>query len=112
MTNENILHDYFSLLEKTLTENNLLNKPHLIFNCDELGIVLNKMSQKVVVPVAQRRAFVVSCGSSDHISAHNVVSADGGWLPPMIIFKGSFPGGHTTQMAQSIAYMPRVTQVS
>ena len=58
-----------------------------------MGVILNKMSQKVVVPVAQRRAFVISCGSSEHISAHNVVSADGRALPPMIIFKGCFPGG-------------------
>ena len=39
-SNPETLTLYYNLLEKTLIENDLLNKPHLLFNCDETGFSL------------------------------------------------------------------------
>ena len=39
---EEIIRGYFDVLEETLTTNGLKNKPHLIYNCDESSLLLNK----------------------------------------------------------------------
>ena len=43
-----ILNSYYDLLEKTLKDNDLLNKPHMIFNCDETGFSLEHKPGKLV----------------------------------------------------------------
>ena len=51
------------------------------------------MSQKVIAPVRSKRVYTLASGTSEHISAHCCVAADGKSIPPMIIFSGGFPGG-------------------
>jgi hypothetical protein len=36
-TNEETINQYFNILEEALIENNILDKPHHIFNLDEQG---------------------------------------------------------------------------
>lgn len=97
MTSENIIKDYFKTLNDVLTQNDLHDKPHLIYNCDETGICLNKSSQKVVVPVRSKHAHSVSIAATEHVSALCCVNAAGTSLPPMIVYAGGFPGGAYTR---------------
>lgn len=93
MTNENTIRTFFNLLKEIYDANDLLKRPQLVFNCDETMVDLNKSSEKVVVPRRQRNAHSVNIASTEHVTALCTVSADGKALPPMIVFKGGFPGG-------------------
>ena len=54
VTSQAIKH-YFNLLEKTLKDNNLLNKPAQIYNVDETGMAYEHRPPKVVTLKGQKR---------------------------------------------------------
>ena len=97
MTNVTVLSEYFELLDQVLTKEGLKDKPHLLYNCDETAIDLNKSTQRVLVPVKQKHSHLRSLGATQHISVHCCVNAAGHALPPFIIFSGGFPGGEYTK---------------
>ena len=43
-----VISDYFQLLTKVLTENDLLNSPSRIYNVDEMGIALDGHAPRVI----------------------------------------------------------------
>ena len=92
----NQLRHYFQLLKTVLESGNFAEHPENIYNCDETIVDLNKSTQKVVVPKRMRTAHSRQVAPTDHISILCCVSAAGRAMPPFIIFKGSFPGGHYT----------------
>jgi len=49
------MNKYFDLLEKTLDECNLRDKPGQIFNIDESGFALSSKSPKYVFEVGKRQ---------------------------------------------------------
>ena len=85
-TTEQVVNQYFKNLHQVLTNNNLTDKPHLIYNFDEKGIQTEHHPPKVLagsdsVPgiTSARSAIttVLACGN-----------ALGTQLPPYFIFKG------------------------
>ena len=48
-TEENMEND-FDVLEQIICDNDLQSRPHLIFNCDETAIILNKSVERVRFP--------------------------------------------------------------
>ena len=92
-TSKEILNQYFDLLESTLKENGLQDKPHLIFNCDESAVALNKSSKYVLVPRRNKRAHFICTANSAHISILCAASASGFALPPMVVFQKGLPAG-------------------
>lgn len=92
-----IISDYFKLLKQTLDEGGFENRPQDIYNCDETIVDLNKCTQKVIIPRRLRSAHTRDVASSEHISINCCVSASGNAIPPMLIFKQSFPGGNYTR---------------
>ncbi len=91
--NPQIVSEYFNLLEKTLTENNILRSPRQNFNCDENFLPLDYTKEKVVTVKGAKNVYCQSLGTSDHITMLCAASAAGFPLPPMIIYAKSFPGG-------------------
>jgi hypothetical protein len=67
MANENVVSDYFALLSDVLDKENLKDKPHLIYNCDKTAINLNKSTQKVIVPIRQKHAYLRKMGSRAYL---------------------------------------------
>jgi len=51
--------EYFDLLKTVLTENNLLGKPHQIYNVDEIGMPFEHRPPKVVTSVGGRKRYEV-----------------------------------------------------
>ena len=88
---EEIVDDYFAVLEETLKSNNLDQIPQLIYNCDEAAVYLNKSSQKVVVPRNSKHCHSLAQGTSEHISVLCCANATGAALPPLIVFAKGFP---------------------
>ena len=81
-----ILDYYFDLLESTLEENGLTEKPCQIFNADESRMSLDLPSLKVVAPMGARHSRVVSTGDKAQISILACCNAAGFAVPPMVIF--------------------------
>ena len=91
MARQDVMDDFFSNLKETLTNNNLLNRPECIFNCDESGFSMEAKLGKVVVPKGAKHSYSQSKGSRTHITTHVCVSASGQVLPPMIIYTENWP---------------------
>ena len=88
-----VVGNYFDLLEKTMTENCLKNKPRQIYNADETFLPLNETKEKAVTLKNSKCVFSQSLGTTEHITLLCGGSASGSALPPMIIYPKSFPGG-------------------
>ena len=85
---EDNMKQYFSLLEKTLTDSNLLNKASLIYNMDETGMPLNAKPFKRVALKGTKKVQGPATGSKSQITVVACANAAGHVLAPMVIFKG------------------------
>ena len=88
---EEIFDDYFAVLEETIKVNHLDQRPHLIYNCDEAAVYLNKSSQKVVVARNSKHCHSLAQGTSEYISVMCCANATGAALPPLIASAKGFP---------------------
>lgn len=81
-----ILDHYYDLLEQTLSDNDLLDKPYQIFNLDETGIPLDPSPPKVVVPKGTKHPSFITTGNRAQITVLSCCNAAGSAMPPMVIF--------------------------
>ena len=94
---EDIIQEYFDVLEDTMRKNDLLDKPHLLFNCDESALVLNKLAKKVLVPRKSKHCHTIATANTQHVSVLCCISAAGSTLPPLIVFSKGLPAGRNFQ---------------
>ena len=81
-----ILNRYYDLLESTLEENNLMDKPCQVFNADESGMPLDPPSLKVVATSGAKHSQVICSGNKAQITILACCNAAGYAMPPMVIF--------------------------
>ena len=81
-----VISNYYDLLERTLVENNLLDKPAQIFNMDETGMPLDPSPPLVVAQRGQKHPSAVGSGDKSQITVLSCCSAAGYALPPFVIF--------------------------
>lgn len=87
--NRKEVNDFFDLLQKTLTDNNLENQPHRIFNMDETGIQLTNVPGKVVAIKGSKCVQTLTPKEKgESISIIACMNAEGVYLPPVLIMKG------------------------
>ena len=91
-----VVKEYFEKLEKTLSENGLMNTPRRLYNCDETFLPLDGTREKVVTCKSAKSTYAQAIGTREHITMLCGASAAGTTLPPMIIFPKAFPGGKYT----------------
>ena len=84
--NPDVINNYFDLLEDTLHDNGLTNRPAQIFNCDETGMSFTHKPPKVVAGVRQRHPYAITSGDKSQITVLACGSAAGYTIPPMVIF--------------------------
>ena len=82
------LSAYFDLLEKTLNEKGLLDKPNFIFNMDESGMPLDHKQLKRIATKGSKKVHGQASGNKSQVTIVACASAAGTVLPPMVIFKG------------------------
>ena len=80
-----VINKYYDLLERTLTDNDLLDKPAQIFNLDETGMPLNPSPPCLVVPRGMKNPNAIGSGDKSQITVLACCSASGYALPPIII---------------------------
>lgn len=86
MTSEVIVNSYFQNLEKAMLKQNVLDKPHRIFNVDEKGISLDHKPPHIVS--CSDGPLAVTTGKSKTITILGCGSAGGVAIPPYFIFPG------------------------
>lgn len=85
---EEVVNTFFDMYEKKLKENDLLDKPHRIYNLDETGLNTDRRSDAVFVRKQSRDAYIKSPTSGKTTySVLFAVSASGKFLPPFVIYK-------------------------
>ena len=81
-----VITQYFDLLKATLHDNDLIDKPAQILNCDETGMPLDQLPKYVVAERGQKHPRAVTTGSKKQVTVLACVSAAGYSLPPLVIF--------------------------
>ena len=81
-----VINNYFDLLEETLIDNDLMEKPCQIFNCDESGFPLDPPALSVIAQRGQKHPYSVSGGDKTQITVLVCCSAGGYVIPPFIVF--------------------------
>ena len=84
-TDTEVFCRYFDLLESTLSEYDLLDKPTQIFNMDETGVPLNPDLPKCVFKRGTKNPISVTPGDKSQMTVVGCVSAAGYCIPPMVI---------------------------
>lgn len=82
------IHEYFTLLENTITKLGLQNKPENIWNLDETSFCTDPSKTKVVGGKNLSCTRTVSTSGRENITVLMAASALGDKVPPLIIFKG------------------------
>ncbi|XP_019851197.1 PREDICTED: uncharacterized protein LOC109581489 isoform X16 [Amphimedon queenslandica] len=82
-----ILNKYFDTLEETLTDNDILNRPVHIFNCDETGMPLNPKCLKIVDKKGSKNPSYITSNTKAQVTVHACTCAAGYAIPPFVIFK-------------------------
>ena len=85
-TDSEIIDGYFDLLEKTMAEYDLLDKPCQVFNADESGFPLAPKPLKAVHCSGEHTTHAINSGNKAQITVLACVSAGGHSLPPMVIW--------------------------
>ena len=83
-TDEEVMDNYFDLLETTLQEYDLLGKPGQIFNLDESGFPLNPKPLKGVFDKETKNPSAYCTGDKAQITVLACVNAIGNSIPPMV----------------------------
>lgn len=81
--------NFFELLTKILTENNLIGRPGNIFNMDEAGIQIINKPSKVLAPKGAKDVHVLTSRErGENVTVIGCCNAEGTFLPPVLILKG------------------------
>ncbi|XP_062567732.1 uncharacterized protein LOC134229974 [Saccostrea cucullata] len=91
MSNWTVMKQYFTLLEDTVKNLELKDKPSQIFNCDETGFSGKEKSKQKVIVNKGTYAYQQRNLTNSHITFLICVAGDGRVLPTYLIFEGSLP---------------------
>ena len=81
-----VIDQYYQALHKVLCDNNLINSPGSIFNCDETGLPLSPKSFKIVVEKGAKNPSNILSGTKTQITVLACTCPAGYAIPPFIIF--------------------------
>lgn len=83
-----VVYDFYDMLSKEVTENNLKDKPRYIFNADESGFHSDPSKLRAIGEKGTALSRVTGGSGRESTSVLACVAADGTFLPPCIVFKG------------------------
>jgi transposase-like protein len=89
--NRKDVKEFFDLLAKIYEENDLANHPEDIYNMDESGIQVNNKPSKVVATKGAKDVYTLtSSEKGENVTVIACVNAQGNFLPPVLIYKGTY----------------------
>ena len=81
-----VTDQYYQALHKVLCDNNLINSPGSIFNCNETGLPLSPKSFKIVAEKGAKNPSNITSGTKTQITVLACTCPAGYAIPPFIIF--------------------------
>ena len=78
-----IIENYFDILEATLSEHNIADRPCQIYNLDESGFPLNPKAPKVISKKCSKHPATLSSSERSQISVLCCCNAGGNSIPPL-----------------------------
>ncbi|XP_050303415.1 uncharacterized protein LOC126741122 [Anthonomus grandis grandis] len=109
------VENYFDLLQTTLEENDIFNKPGYIFNTDETGLQMNNRTGIVLAEKGSKSVSMATCTEKgETIFCIACCNAEGIFLSPACIMKGKYkkvehedgmPPGSILYMSEKSAYV-------
>ena len=87
--NRESMEGHFNLLEDTLKEHDLMNRPAQIYNMDESGMPLDARPPNVVAKRGQIKVRYRQSGKKEQISVIGCANAVGQSILPMVILRES-----------------------
>lgn len=87
MMNREVIGRYFKDLETIVEGLNIASKPHVIWNCDEMGKIFEHSPVQVIAEKGQNCLGRTS-SKSTNITIMACVNASGKRIPPMFVVKG------------------------
>ncbi|KAK3108839.1 hypothetical protein FSP39_017026 [Pinctada imbricata] len=88
MVNKEVLNKYFSGLKVIIDELNLGDKPHLIWNADEVGKSFEHEPVRILAEKGSKNVVGRSSSNRTNITVLASVNASGDKMPPLMIVKG------------------------
>ena len=85
-SDEDMISRYYDLLEQILLDNNLIDSPTSIFNCDKTGLPLDHNLSSVVAIRGQKHPWAVTSGKKKQITALGCTDTAGQVIQPLVIF--------------------------
>lgn len=84
-----VVYDFFDMLLTEVTGNNLADKPRYIFNADKSEFHHDPSKLRAIGEKGMALSRVTGGSGRESITVLACVSADGKFLPPCIVFKGT-----------------------
>jgi len=78
--------DYFDILEKSLDEHELLDKPHLISTVMKQECPSNQKHPRVIAEVGVKTVSHITSNTKSQLTVLGAVNAAGHYIPPFVIF--------------------------
>ena len=101
-TDPAVLDTYYDILYECLSDNEILDEPATIYNCDETGLPINPASHQVITTVGSKNTFTITDGTKGQYTVLACTCATGTAIPPFIVLnrkslgrdftKGEVPG--------------------
>lgn len=89
--NRDDVKEFFDMLANIYQEHSLLENPANIFNMDETGIQINNKPGKVLASKGAKDVYTLtSCEKGENVTIIACCNAEGNFLPPVLIFKGTY----------------------
>ena len=83
-----VMNKYFDMLQSTINEYDLTDKPCQWFNMDETGMPLSPKPLKMVASLGSKNPVSISAGTKAQVTIVGCVNAAGYCIPPMVIYGG------------------------
>ena len=83
-----VIFRYYDMLEEVMDECGVRNNPTAIYNCDETGLPLDYVPQKVVAGKGEKAVYAVTSGSKTKVTLMGCGNAAGQMVSPMIVHSG------------------------
>ncbi|CAC5381218.1 unnamed protein product [Mytilus coruscus] len=95
VSSQQVIDNYFTLLNTTIEKLGLTDKPAQIWNADEAGFgkETEQIKQKIIATTGTKKPYRQQMTDYDHITVLACASAAGTFMPNMLIYTKALPSG-------------------
>ena len=85
-----VIYSMYDLLEQEIKRLGLEDRPECIWNADETNLGIDPVQTKVIAPRGEKASRITATSGRELYTVMGAANAVGDYLPPLIVFKGSY----------------------